>query len=48
MSKDALYHEYYALKDETTKVEKIQRSVKEIQRGDDLERNQRKSRGMEI
>jgi len=45
--KDALYREYYALKDETAKVEKIQRGVKEILHSDELEqgRMQGKSRG---
>ena len=47
ISKDALYREYYALKDETANVEQIQRSVKEILRSETEERTPMWARTME-
>jgi K+ transporter len=35
--RDSLYREYYALKDETEKVEKIRRSIREIQKSESPE-----------
>jgi hypothetical protein len=46
--KDALYREYYKLKDDTAKVEKIQRSVKEILHNEAMEWRQKKSQGVEL
>ena len=46
--KDALYIDYYKLKDDTAKIEKIQRSVKEILHSEMPERTQRKSQGLEL
>ena len=46
--KDTLYQKYYKLKEDTSKIEKIQRSVKEIQRGESPERTPQKSRGVEL
>jgi hypothetical protein len=46
--KDALYREYYALKNETQKVEQIKRSVADILRSDAPERAPQKSRGVEL
>jgi len=42
--KDALSAEYHKLKDDTAKIEKIQRSAREIQRGESPERTMKKSR----
>jgi hypothetical protein len=44
--KDVLYQKYYKLKDETAKVEKIQRSVKVILHSDMPERAHTRTRGM--
>jgi predicted nucleic acid-binding Zn-ribbon protein len=46
--KKALYTEYYALKDETQKVEQIRRSVADILHSESPERTSRKSRGTEL
>jgi len=46
--KDSLYQEYYALKDETHKVEKIRASVKEIIQAKIPERVRQKSRRVEL
>ena len=46
--KDALYREYYALKDETTKVEQIKRSVAEIMQAESPGRKPARSRGVEL
>jgi hypothetical protein len=50
--KDSLYREYYALKDETQKVEQIQRSVRDILHNDVpkhlSERTPKKSQGVEL
>ena len=48
--KDTLYRDYYALKDETYKVEKIRASVKAILHNEtpQPERAVKKSRGVEI
>ena len=43
----ALYRDYKKLKDETAKVEKIQRSIKDILHSDEPERAPQKSRGAE-
>jgi len=47
-TRDSLYRNYYALKDETEKVEKIQRSVREIQKSVSQERTTARARDMEI
>ena len=46
--KDSLYREYYALKDETHKVEKIRASVKEIMQAETPKRTPQKSWDMEL
>ena len=46
--KDALYIDYYKLKDDTAKIEKIQRSVKEILHSDETERTPSRKRDMEL
>ena len=46
--KDSLYREYYKPKDDTAKVEKNQRSIKEILYSESMERTARKSRDMEL
>jgi hypothetical protein len=46
--KDKLNREYHKLKDDTAKIERIQRSVKEILHSESPERAQRKSRGVEL
>jgi len=49
-AKDSLYREYYTFKDETAKVEKIQRSVKEILHSESPtpQRAIQKTRGVEL
>jgi hypothetical protein len=46
--KYSLYQEYYALKDETYKVEKIRASVKEIMQVEAPKRTQQRLLGMEL
>jgi len=46
--KDMLYQEYYTLKDETVKVEKIKRSVTDILQSDEPKRVPQKIRGMAL
>jgi len=48
VTKESLYREYHKLKDDTAKIEKIQRSVKEILHGESPERTEQKSHGMEL
>ena len=49
-ARDSLYREYYALKDETQKVERIQRSVKDILHNDNpqMEQSAARKRGVEL
>ena len=49
--KDSLYQKYYKLKEDTAKIEKIQRSVKEILHSDEPQPERavtRKTYGMEL
>ena len=48
IEKDLLYREYHTLKDEATKVEKIQRSVKEILHSDSPKQMREKSWGVDL
>jgi ATP-dependent exoDNAse (exonuclease V) alpha subunit len=46
--KDALYNDYYKLKDDIAKIEKIQRSVKEILHSDEPERTPTRARAQGV